>query len=358
MRLQLQLQRIFLVLLGLFLLTTCATQQNQVMRYDLPGVSLNRVWPGPPATPRYRFIGQLTGEKNFATSEQSKPGKGKRFLRWLVGLGQSSTEPRVLIRPQSGMVDASTGRIYVSDQGRQAVFVFDEQVGALMIWEQADRNSSFLSPVGIVKGRSGEILVADAELGRVVRLSNQGEALGSFGEAVLQRPTGMARDPGSQKIYVADSAAHNIKVFDVNGSLLDTLGGPGTGPGAFNAPTHLVFADGKLLVSDTLNTRVQAVSASGQPINQIGRRGLYVGNLTRPKGVATDSAGNVYVVESYYDHLLIFNQDGEFLLPIGGNGAAVGQFYLPAGAWSDERDRIFVADMFNGRVMIFQYLGS
>ena len=96
----------------------------------------------------------------------------------------------------------------------------------------------------------------------------------------------------------------------------------------------------------------------GRSLGQIGQRGLYVGNLVRPKGVTTDRDGNVYVVESYYDHLLIYNQGGEFLLPIGGTGNEIGRFYLPAGIWSDGRDRIFVADMFNARVVIFRYVGA
>ena len=81
-------------------------------------------------------------------------------------------------------------------------------------------------------------------------------------------------------------------------------------------------------------------------------------DLVRPKGVTTDRDGNVYVIESYYDHLLIYNQDGELLLPIGGTGNDIGRFFLPAGAWSDDRDRIFVADMFNARVVIFRYVSA
>ena len=76
----------------------------------------------------------------------------------------------------------------------------------------------------------------------------------------------------------------------------------------------------------------------------------------RPKGVTADSEGNVYVIESFHDYLLIYNQDARFLLPIGGTGSGAGQFYLPAGVWTDNRDRVYVADMFNGRVSIFQYL--
>jgi sugar lactone lactonase YvrE len=71
------------------------------------------------------------------------------------------------------------GRIYVTDVGNQAVFVFDELAGKLSIWRSADENSSFISPLGITPGALNEILVADAELGRIVRLESVSE------EAVL-----------------------------------------------------------------------------------------------------------------------------------------------------------------------------
>jgi DNA-binding beta-propeller fold protein YncE len=91
---------------------------------------------------------------------------------------------------------------------------------------------------------------------------------------------------------------------------------------------------------------------------KFGAPGLYVGNLVRPKGVAVDNEGHVYVIESYFDHLLVFSRSGEYLLPIGGTGQETGRFFLPAGVWVDARNRVFVADMFNGRVMVFQFLGG
>ena len=111
-------------------------------------------------------------------------------------------------------------------------------------------------------------------------------------------------------------------------------------------------------MTDTLNARVQALSLSGEPQASIGQRGLFVGNLVRPKGVVTDRDGHVYIVESYHDYLLVFNSDGDLLLPIGGTGAEAGQFFLPAGAWTDDGSRLFVADMFNGRVVVLDYLGG
>ena len=111
--------------------------------------------------------------------------------------------------------------------------------------------------------------------------------------------------------------------------------------------------------TDAMSSRIQVLrAADGAPLRRFGARGLYLGNLVRPKGVSVDSEGNVYVVESYYDSLLVFSARGEFLLPIGGTGTSTGRFYLPSGVWVDARNRVHIADMFNGRVVLFQFLGG
>ena len=340
-------------------LPACATTPN-VMSYFPAEVSEDsmRVWPSPPEVPRYQFAGELRGENNFGPSEQVQKSTGERFLRWVVGLGAKLRgQERTLVRPQSGTVD-SNGRIYVTDVGRSAVFVFDEALGKLSIWEEAGNAENFISPIGIVSGTAGEILVADSILARVIRLDLDGKPVGSFGQGILGRPTGLARDPLTGNIFVADTLQHDVKVFSSEGELLKRIGKRGEAIGEFNAPTHLVYSGGRLYVSDTLNARVQVLAADGTPERAFGRRGLFVGDFTRPKGVAVDGDDNVYVIESYYDHLLIFSSNDEFLLPIGGSGTEIGQFFLPSGVWRDQRDRIFVADMFNGRVVVFQYLGA
>ncbi len=313
-----------------------------------------RLWPAAPEQPRYRYLGQLTGEKNFF-EKNSQGGTVASFFKWLIGLDGQSRQQNVLQRPQGGMVDEQ-GRIYVTDISRGAVFVFDEVAGQLSLWQWAEPNVGFKAPIGIVKTNQGQILVADAELAQVYRLSGSGKPIGAFGAGILKRPTGLAYDSVSQQVFVADGQAHNIKVFSQEGKLLKTIGRRGQGNGEFNGPTYLSFNRGRLYVTDTLNARIQVFDKTGRYLLSIGKRGLYVGNLTRPKGVAVDQQGNVYVVESYYDHLLVYDKFGRYLLPIGGTGKGVGQFFLPAGVWTDKNNRIFIADMFNGRVVVLQYL--
>lgn len=346
------------LLLGLLVaavLCGCAPSQS-VLRYE-PEKPLNAVWPPPPEAPRYRYVGELTGEANIHVLNDGIATAGSRFFKWLVGLTSAKHIPTVLQRPHAGIVDEA-GRIYVTDVSRQAVYVFDETAGALQVWDMATESARFVTPIGIALGANNEILIADAQLGLVVRLDQQGKPLGSFGKGQLIRPTGIARDAARGRIFVADTHAHDIKVFNDQGELLSTLGQRGEAPGEFNSPTLLTFVHDKLYVTDTLNARIQTLSAEGKPLHSFGNRGIFLGDMPRPKGVAVDKGGNIYVVESYFDYLLVFNAEGQLLLPIGGTGGGLGQFYLPAGVWVDKRDRIYIADSFNGRIVILQYLGG
>jgi len=342
-----------LALAALLLLGGCSAPPK---RMQIETSEAGHFWPGPPEIPRFRYVGQLTGEANFPADPDATSG-ARKFLGWIAGIFSGSPEPRVLQRPQSGMVDEA-GRIYVTDVSRPGIYLFDTVARELHIWEFADRYSRFIAPIGITLGGNNEILVTDAELGEVFRLARDGKPLGSFGDKLLKRPTGIAYNPESGLIYVADVQAHDIKVFNNTFELVETLGARGTQVGEFNFPTHLAFADGQLYVTDSMNARVQIYTANGDFKHAFGERGINVGDLPHPKGVTIDSDGNIYVIESYYDHLLVYNQQGTLLLPIGGTGKGIGEFYLPAGLWHDNNDQIYIADMYNGRVVILQYLGD
>ena len=59
----------------------------------------------------------------------------------------------------------------------------------------------------------------------------------------------------------------------------------------------------ELIVADSLNFRIQRFSASGDFLSSFGINGDRPGSFSRPKGVATDSHGHVYVVPlGFPDH--------------------------------------------------------
>lgn len=346
-----------IIILGLSLLIAGCAETPKVFSFVDATQGKSKVWPSPPEQPRYRYVGELTGEENFHTENGENRNAAVKIFEWLAGLIGNRDDQVVLQRPQSGMVDAE-GSIYVTDVSRHAVYVFDKPGGKLEIWDMARENAYFRSPIGIALGAQGEILVADAELQGVFRLDRKGKPIGEFGQGVLKRPTGLARDAQRGLIYVADTYSHDIKIFGDDGKLQKVIGQRGEADGEFNFPTHLAFASGQLYVTDTLNSRIQIFDADGKIVTKFGERGLYVGNLVRPKGVAVDSSGNIYVIESFHDNLLVYDSAGRTLMALGGTGKEIGKFYLPAGVWTDSHDQIYVADMFNGRILVLQFLGG
>jgi len=345
-----------IVVLSALLLIGCAQPQLVMNLGDTDKSTPAKVWPDPPNPPRYRYVGELTGEENFRPEHSVDTNSVLNALKWLVGLNENPN-PVVLQRPQSGVVDAQ-GRIYVTDSNRQGVYVFDNIAGQLEVWELAGLRTKFETPIGIALGMQDEILVADAELHSVFRLDKKGNPLGEFGRDLLKRPTGLARDAKRGRVFVADTHAHDVKVFSDDGKLLKVIGKRGEGDGEFNFPTHLTFAADKLYVTDTMNSRVQIFDANDNMVQKFGKLGLNVGDLVRPKGVAVDSQNNIYVIESLYDNLLVYDSQGRNLLGVGGSGKRVGEFYLPNGVWTDSHDRVFISDMYNGRVTVLQFLGG
>jgi DNA-binding beta-propeller fold protein YncE len=335
----------------------CAGPQKQFRISEFPDARDGAwpVWPKGDQVPRFVYVGDLTGEQNYAAADAAGGARG--VLAWLVGLGQELREPIVLRRPQ-GVAEGADGRIWVTDVSRQAVFLFDPQAGELQVFDTIDEQRRFVAPIGVAPLPDGGVLVSDAELKLIVDLSPQGEVRAIIGEGMFERPTGLAYDAATGNIFVADTRANRIKVIDSQGDLVQMFGEEGEASGQLNAPTYIAVSQDRIYVTDTLNARIQVFDKAGGFQTHFAERGLYIGNLTRPKGIAVSDEGLVYVVESYYDYLLIFDEEGQLLLPIGGTGHRPGQFYLPSGVWAGEGGRVYVSDMFNGRVAVLQFLGE
>jgi len=111
-------------------------------------------------------------------------------------------------------------------------------------------------------------------------------------------------------------------------------------------------------VADTMNARVQEFSAEGAFVRRFGERGDRFGQFDKPKGLALDTFGNLYVVDSFFAAVQIFNREAQLLLFFGGPGDSAGFLANPAGIAIDAQNRIYVANGLNFRVDVYQLVNT
>ena len=322
-------------------------------------LELHPQWPDSPAPTRIKHI------KNVRKStDLVRPGFFDNIGQLIAG-----SVPLAMISPNCLAVVAGK-YIYVTDQEHQAVLVLDLKKPKSRIITHAG-DVFFVSPVGIAV--CGDMLaVADSALGEVFLLDAKDKLVKTLKKPVapfnksarkasgFNRPTGLAWDARTKLLYVVDTLANEICVFDpASGRMVRRFGSHGTNPGQFNYPTH-IFLDqtGKIYVTDSLNFRVQMFDMKGKYLFHIGKLGDASGHMAVPKGVGVDRFGHIYIVDSYLSTVQIFDQKGRYLLGIGGPGKESGQFQVPTGLTVDSENKIYVCDSLNNRVQILQYVGG
>jgi len=142
----------------------------------------------------------------------------------------------------------------------------------------------------------------------------------------LQQRTSIARDQNTEQLYVVNTAAQSIRRYTSAGELIDENGQRGEQAGKLNYRTYLrQDHDRNLLVSESLNFRLQQFSQDDRALSQFGKVGDATGALARPKGEVADSYGHIYVIDSLFHAMQIFDGDGQFLLAVGQQGRSPGQ---------------------------------
>jgi DNA-binding beta-propeller fold protein YncE len=305
------------------------------------------VWPQPPAQTRIRFVKSVGGASDW--------GVARNWWGRVVDTVTGRHEAR-FVRPTG--VAEQDGVLYVADPGQQVLVLLDGPRHKELRIARVG-NIVLVSPVAVALGLQGTVYLADSHLRQVLQLDRDGNLLREFSSDGLQRPSSLAFDAGRQLLYVGDSKAHVVHVFDDHGAKVRSIGGLGADPGQFNSPTHVaVRADGSVAVTDALNFRVQVFDADGHFQYQLGELGDGAGNFAAPKGVAFDRAGHVYAADAMFDAIQVFDAEGRLMLGFGEQGTRPGQFWIPNGIYINGSDQLFVADAYNRRIQVFQIVSD
>jgi DNA-binding beta-propeller fold protein YncE len=107
-----------------------------------------------------------------------------------------------------------------------------------------------------------------------------------------------------------------------------------------------------------MNYKVQIFDGNGRFISRFGTQGDGSGDFGRPKGIAVDQDGNIYLADALFDTVQIFDREGNYMLNFGSVGNARGAFWMPSGLFIDSGGQIYVADSYNRRIQIFEHLGE
>jgi len=251
--------------------------------------------------------------------------------------------------------------------------------------------TALIDPVAVAADGLGALRIAEYQNNRIRTISFSGAIYTMAGDgepgfsgdglpaagARLNRPRGLIHDREGS-LYVADSLNHRIRRISPNG-FISTVAGTGVrgyyGDGGFSLQAHLnaplgVATDsfGNLYIADSGNHAIRKVSPAGviSTVAGSGVRGgsgdggpAILASFNFPSAVAVDSAGVLYIADTFNQRIRRVTSDGA-VTTIAGNGssgfsgdgslATEAQLRSPTGIAIDPQGNLYVADLDNNRV--------
>ena len=300
--------RIFLLSI---LLSACASQLHSPARDHVL-----KIYPAPPDTTRIQYLTSISTSTDIT-------GKRSAFMEYVLGEEQQ----QAINKPYG--ITSRPGKIYICDT----------MLGGLEIIDLKNSGFEFFQPEGLGKLRkpincfvdaNGMLYVADAERNQIVIFSQNGNYLAAFGIGEEGRPTDVAVQ--GEYIYVADIRNHSIAVIDKDSrKVIRRLPELEEGEEGFlNQPSNLFIRGHRIYVSDFGDFKIKIYDLEGNYLSSIGSYGRQTGQFVRPKGIAVDEQNHLYVVDAGFENVQIFNPNGELMLYFGGAYKTPGDMWLPA----------------------------
>jgi len=279
------------------------------------------MYPLPPAAPRIQYL------TSFSTSSEFS-GPQPAFRRIVFG----EEEPLPIIKPYG--ISGEKGKIYICDTGLSGLEILDLDKNEFSYFIPKGLGQ-LMMPINCCKQDNGKLYVTDSKRKQVVVFNPDLSFNGSLNLPDEQKPTDVFCQ--DSLFYVSAMDGHAIYSFSsTNLAEVDRIKGSEYTPGSIlYQPVNFTCTDSHVIISDIGASQVTVYNNDGTYSHTIGSPGKDAGQFTRPKGIAADRDGNIYVVDAAFENIQVFNSKGDLLMYFGGTYSGHGGMWLPADVYID-----------------------
>ena len=236
-------------------------------------------------------------------------------------------------------IAVANGRLYVVDGLNDRIAVYD-----LYAFGEHEFDVKLDSPFGIYA--DGNLLYVVSQKGKLFVLDENGNVEKVF--KLRGRPIDVVKV--GKSLFVTNGKTQTIDIYDLDGNLIDRIGGKGTAPGNFIGVFMEDASKDTVFVVDSVNGRIQEFDKEGNFLRSFGRFGIEEGNLFRPKGVAYCGDGQLVVTDGITGSVQLFDVYGGFEEVV-----ETGLDYPTAVACY--KGKVFVLEPLKNRVLTFRVRG-
>ncbi|MCD4736824.1 MAG: hypothetical protein K8R53_12330 [Bacteroidales bacterium] len=274
-------------------------------------------YPMPPDTARIQFLTRI-GNSQDITGGQNK------FKTFIAG----PEDVLPIIKPYG--LDILGGKIFICDPGIAGLHIIDLQNKSFKYFIPGGRGRLRV-PRNCFIDMNENLYVADPERKQVVIFDENQEYKGEIGGNDNFKPTDVV--VSGDTILVTDPLNNRINAYDMTNLELLYSFPEGVEVGDIKwlyNPQNLFVAGGKIYVTDFGNCMVKLYNMGGEFLSSVGSLGRQIGQFVRPKGISVDEDQNLFVVDAAFENVQMFNKEGQLLLYFGGPYIKSGDMYLPA----------------------------
>lgn len=296
-------------------LTACATPPQRQ-----PGDPV--FYPPLPNSPRLQHLVSITALKDI--------GGGSAMAAFVLG-----KEPDEALVNKPYGVAIHEGKIYAVDTRGPGYVVLDlEKKQRTLI--TGNGGGRMDKPINITIDQDGSKYLTDTGRNQVLKYNRRDQFVRAYGIKGQFKPTDVAIV--GDRMYVSDLKHNLVQVLNKNtGKLLFKIATTDQKhkDGWIQFPTNMAVHNDDIYISDTGNFKVVKYTLDGKFIKKLGEVGDALGQFARPKGIALDKEGRLYVVDAAFENVQIFNKEGKLLLFFGGPGVAPENLNLPTDIYID-----------------------